>query len=90
MGFTSIKVRKEDKEAFDRLLHEFALRTDENLSQHELFHRILEHALARKENVFERDTWKGGRSWSTFQFDLEEPTDAAREVDEVVYGLDDR
>ncbi len=88
MAFTSIKVRKEDKQAFDRLLHEAALRTDERLAQHELFHRILEHALASKEEVFTTGQRADGRSWATFQFDLDAPTDAAREVDRVVYGLD--
>lgn len=88
MAFKSIKVRDEDKQAFDRLLHEAALRTDENLAQHELFHRILEHALASKDEVFRRGRRMDGRSWAKFQFDLDEPTDAAREVDRVVYGLD--
>lgn len=86
MAFTSIKVREEDKRAFDRLLHELALHTGSSPAQHEVFHRILEHALASKDDLLGRP--RSPRSWERFQFDLEEPTDAASDVDRVVYGLD--
>lgn len=87
VAFTSIKVREEDKREFDRLLHEIALRTNEGVSQHELFHRILEHALASKENVLAREAKAGQRSWARYQFDLPEATDASSDLDRVVYGL---
>lgn len=86
MAFTSIKVREEDKRQFDRLLHELALRTGEDLAHHELFHRILEHALASKRSL--GPPMKRPGAWSRFQFDLAEPTDAAAELDRTVYGLE--
>jgi hypothetical protein len=86
VAFTSIKVKEEDKRQFDRLLHELALATGEDLAQHELFHRILQHALASKEGVVAAPRRPG--SWSRYQFDLPAPTDAARDLDRTVYGLD--
>lgn len=86
MAFASIKVRDEDKREFDRLLHEFALRTGEGISQHELFHRIVEHALRAKDELMAGPS-PPRRSWAAFQFELDEPTDAASDVDRVVYGL---
>ena len=83
VAFTSIKVRAEDKRAFDRLLHELALRTGEDLAQHELFHRIVERALAAKEEI--AGSVAARRSFASFQFDLGEETDAAAELDDVVY-----
>ncbi|MCA1813262.1 MAG: hypothetical protein LC624_04840 [Halobacteriales archaeon] len=87
MAFASIKVREEDKRQFDRLLHEVALRTGENIAQHELFHRILENALVAKERMVAAGEART-RSWARFQFDLPEPTDAASDLDRAVYGLD--
>ncbi|MGQ0534618.1 MAG: hypothetical protein ACT4PT_00920 [Methanobacteriota archaeon] len=87
MAFASIKVRTDDKEAFDRLLHEVALRSGEGVSQHELFHRILENALASKEALGPRRR-RAKRSWASVAFDLPAPTDAASDLDRVVYGLD--
>lgn len=85
MAFTSLKVRDTDKKEFDRLRHEVALRGGEDLSQHELFHRILELALASKTSWIGPSSGKR-RSWSAFQFDLPQETDAASELDDVVYG----
>lgn len=86
VSFTSIKVRDHDKKAFDRLRHEYALQTGEDLAQHELFHRILDHALEGKKELMRRRTKKRGTQWSKYQFTLKQPTDAASELDEVVYG----
>lgn len=88
MAFASIKVREEDKREFDRLLHEVALRTGSAPSQHELFYRILEHALASKKSLLGRNIGETGRSWAKFQFELSKPTDAASDLDRVVYGLE--
>lgn len=85
MDFTSIKVKMEDKRNFDRLRHEFALHLGHDLPQHELFHRILEQALRSKHQVVRRGS---AGDWSKLQFDLPEPTDATRELDRTVYGLD--
>lgn len=88
VAFTSIKVRETDKKEFDRLLHEAALRTGSDISQHELFHRILEHALSSKDDLLAAAARATKGSWARFQIDLPEPTDAANDIDRVVYGLD--
>ena len=88
MAFTSIKVRDDDKQDFDRLRHEVALHGGQDLPQHELFHRILEIALSSKQEWMQQSRTKPSQSWSRFQFDLEEPTDATHDLDRVVYGLD--
>lgn len=85
MTFTSIKVRAEDKREFDRLLHEIALRTGEDLAQHELFHRIVERALAGKDEI--AGSVAARRTFGQYQFDLGEETDAAEDLDDVVYGV---
>lgn len=87
MAFSTIKVRTEDKKDFDRLLHELALRTGETVTHHELFHRILEQALASTGRLVAAGPKAGHRSWKKYQFDLGDPTDAARDVDRTVYGL---
>jgi hypothetical protein len=84
VSYTSIKIRDDDKRAFDRLRHEIALQAGDEMAQHELFHRILEHALAHKERIGARP--RPGRSWRKHQFDLGAPTDAASDLDRVVYG----
>lgn len=89
MVFTSIKVREEDKRVFDRLRHEFALQAGEDLSQHELFHRIIQHAMENKPSVLGGPRRTRPGSWTKFQFDLGAPTDAVHDVDRVVYGLDE-
>lgn len=85
MAFTSIRVREEDKKAFDRLRHEYALLTGSEPSDHELFHRILVHALASKPSIMP-PVPAGRRSWGRYQFDLGDETDAANGLDIQLYG----
>ncbi|MHB8585420.1 MAG: hypothetical protein ACYDDF_06235 [Thermoplasmatota archaeon] len=86
--FKAIKVRGDDKHDFDRLLHERSLQQGANISQHELFHRMMQHAVENKERRAPEVENRTRRSWKRFQFDLGHPTHAAAEIDRVVYGLD--
>lgn len=89
MGFTSIKVRSQDKADLDRLQHEVALASGEEVAQHELVRRLLQFALRSKDEFLGTGRQGGGRrkDWRKYQFDLPVATDAS-EVDRVVYGLD--
>jgi hypothetical protein len=87
MAFTSIKVDTEDKRAFDRLRHEVALQSGQELTQHELFHRIVQKALAAKRDLVAPRPSRGAAPWRKHQFDLGVPTDVVKELDRAVYGL---
>lgn len=88
MPFTSLKVEAADKRAFDRLRHEVALHTGEELAQHELFHRIVQQALLQKGALLRAHRPAPAARWTRHQIDLGVATDVVQDLDRTVYGLD--
>jgi hypothetical protein len=92
MPWTSIKVRAEDKADLDRLQHEVALATGEQVAQHELVRRLLAFALRSKKEFVGQGAPRARtrKDWAKLQVDLPLHTDANADLDRVVYGLDER
>lgn len=87
MAYTSLKVRAEDKRTLDRLMHEYALQTGEEVSQHEFVRRLLAFAQASKKE-FMRNGKRRKRDHRQFFLSLPLASAAAHDIDRVVYELD--